>query len=155
MSQTLRERLVGTWKLVSLVGRPVDGSEPFYPMGDKLTGTIMYAPDGYMAVQIMRQDRPKFPSGDWLLGTDEEIKEAALGYFAYSGPFLIDEANMVLTHSLSVSLDPNWLGQVQRRAVRIEEDLLHLSTETPIESELSEGKATMYYLTWKRAEPNI
>ena len=122
-------------------------------MGDKLTGTIMYAPDGYMAVQIMRQDRPKFPSGDWLLGTDEEIKEAALGYFAYSGPFLIDEANMVLTHSLSVSLDPNWLGQVQRRAVRIEEDLLHLSTETPIESELSgKGYDVLPHLEARRAE---
>ena len=152
MSETLRERLVGTWKLVSYVESPVDGSESTYPMGDKLMGTIMYAPDGYMAVQFMNRDRPRFPSGDWFLGTDKEIKEAALGYFAYSGPFHVDEAQMVVMHSLFVSLDPNWLGQTQRRSVRIEEDVLYLSTETPIETE---GKATMYYLTWKRAEPNM
>jgi hypothetical protein len=48
-----------------------------------------------------------------------------------------------------VSLDPNWLGQTQTRVVKIEGDMLHLSTEKPLESE---GKETMYYLTWKRAE---
>ena len=76
MTKTLREQLVGTWKLVSYVERPVDGSEPTYPMGEKLEGIIIYAPDGYMSVQLMRPDRAKFASGDWFGGTDKEIKEA-------------------------------------------------------------------------------
>jgi hypothetical protein len=33
--------------------------------------------------------------------------------------------------------------------VRLEGDILELSTEKPLESE---GKATMYHLIWKRAE---
>ena len=149
MTKTLRDQLIGAWKLVSHVEKPVDGSEPVYPMGEKLEGIIIYAPDGYMSVHIMRPGRPKFASGDWLSGTDKEIKEAARGYFAYSGPFHIDEEKKTLTHSMFVSLDPNWLGQTQTRVVKIEGDMLHLSTEKPLESE---GKETMYYLTWKRAE---
>ena len=91
MTKTLREQLIGAWKLVSHVEKPVDGSEPVYPMGEKLEGIIIYAPDGYMSVQIMRPGRPKFASGDWFDSTDKEIKEAARGYFAYSGPVHTDE----------------------------------------------------------------
>ena len=92
----------------------------------------MYAREGYMSVQLMRPDRAKFASGDWSGGTDEEIKEAARGYFAYSGPFHIDEEKKILTHSMFVSLDPNWLGQTQTRVVKLEGDMLHLSTEKSV-----------------------
>ena len=152
MTRTLREQLIGVWKLVSYVERPVDGSDPAYPMGEKLEGLIIYAADGYMSVQLMRPDRPKFSRGDWSGGGEDEIKEAASGYFAYAGPFHIDEEKKILTHAVSLSLDPNWLDQAQRRVVRLEGDILELSTEKPLESE---GKATMYHLTWKRAEPRV
>src|SRR5271169_1670906 len=80
MAQGLREKLIGAWKLISYVEKPVDGSAPFYPMGEKPEGIIMYTPDGYMSAQLMRPGRPKFASGDWFSGTDEEIKEEAMGY---------------------------------------------------------------------------
>jgi hypothetical protein len=70
MAKTLREQLIGAWKLVSYVEKPVDGSDPIYPMGEKLEGTIMYTPDGYMSVQMMQPGRAKFASGDWLRGTE-------------------------------------------------------------------------------------
>src|SRR5947209_6998102 len=65
------------------VEKPVDGSAPFYPMGEEPEGIIMYTPDGYMSAQIMHPGRPKFASGDWFRGTEEEIKEEALGYIAF------------------------------------------------------------------------
>ena len=152
MTKTLREQLIGAWKLVSYVEKPVDGSNPACPMGEKLEGIIIYATDGYMSVQLMRPDRPQFSSGDRSSGTESEIKAAASGYFAYAGPFDIDEEKKILTHAMFLSLDPNWLGQVQTRVVRIEGDMLQLSTEEPLESA---GKETMYYLTWRRAEPRL
>ncbi len=152
MAKGLREQLIGAWKLLSYVEKPVDGSEPFYPMGKEPQGIIMYTPDGYMSAQLMDPDRPKFASGDWFRGTPEEIKEEALGYIAYSGPFHTDEEKQHLTHSMFVSLFPNWLGQTQPRIVKIEGDVLHLSSATPIDSG---GKKTMSYLSWKRAEPNV
>ena len=42
MSRTLREQLIGAWKLVSYVAEPMDGSEPFYPLGEKPNGIILY-----------------------------------------------------------------------------------------------------------------
>jgi hypothetical protein len=54
-------------------------------MGEEPQGIIMYTPDSYMSAQLMRPGRPQFVSGDWFRGSDEEIKEEALGYIAYSG----------------------------------------------------------------------
>lgn len=150
MAETLRERLIGAWKLVSYVEKPVDGSAPFYPMGEAPQGLILYTPDGYMSAQLMRPGRRPFSSGDWFRASDEEVREEALGYIAYSGRFQIDEAKQTLTHSMFVSLFPNWLGQTQPRVVRIKGDVLDLSSAVPI---LSGGKQTMSYLSWQRAEP--
>jgi hypothetical protein len=65
--------------LVSFVERPVDSSAPFYPMGEEPQGIIMYTPDGYISAQLMHPGRALFAAGDWFRGSDEEIKEEALG----------------------------------------------------------------------------
>ncbi|NEM99439.1 lipocalin-like domain-containing protein [Pontibacter burrus] len=147
MANTLRERLIGAWMLVSYIEKPVDSSDPFYPMSEKPMGIIMYTPDGYMSAQLMHPDRRSFASGDWFDGTDEEYKQEASTYIAYSGPFHVDEEKQSLTHSMFVSLFPNWTGQTQPRVVKIEGDLLHLSTATPI---VSNGKEVNSFLTWRR-----
>lgn len=151
MPQSLRERLIGAWKLVSYIEKPVDGSAPLHPLGEVPQGIIMYTPDGYMSAQLMRPERAQFASGDWFRASEEEVKQEALGYIAYSGPFHTDEDRQTLTHSMFVSLFPNWVGQTQPRVVRLEGDMLHLSSATPI---MSGGKKTMSYLSWRRAESN-
>jgi lipocalin-like protein len=148
MAGTLREQLLGAWKLVSYVAIPVDGAAPFYPMGEKPTGIILYTPDGYMSAQLMRSGRRGFASGDWFDGTAEEYREEASTYIAYSGPFQVDEEKKTLTHSMFVSLFPNWIGQTQPRVVRVENGILHLGTESPTRSC---GKMVMSQLTWRRA----
>jgi hypothetical protein len=148
MPEKLRDELIGAWKLVSLVERPVDGSAPDYPMGENPLGIIMYTHDGYMSAQLMRPDRRPFASGDWFDGTEEEYREEASTYIAYSGPFDVDEEKQTLTHSMFVSLFPNWTGQSQHRVVKIDGDVLHLSTESPIKSS---GRAVMAYMEWRRA----
>jgi hypothetical protein len=107
MPKTLREQLIGAWKLVSYVEQSLDGSAPIYPMGEAPQGIIMYTPDGYVSAQLMRPGRRNFASGDWFRGSLEEIEEEASGYIAYSGPFHTDEAKGTLTHSMFVSLFPN------------------------------------------------
>ena len=150
MVDRLRAQLIGAWKLVSYVEQPVDGSAGFHPLGEQPKGIIMYTPDGYMSAQLSKPDRPNFASGDWFAGTPEDYIQEASSYIAYSGPFHVDEANKTLTHSMFVSLFPNWTGQSQPRAVRIEGDVLHLGSVSPIQSS---GKEVMSRLTWRRAEP--
>jgi hypothetical protein len=148
MAAGLRDQLIGAWKLISYEERPVDGSPTFHPMGEKPMGIIMYTPDGFMSAQLMHPDRKPFVSGDWFKGTDEEYKQEAAGYIAYSGPFHVDEETKTLTHSMFVSLFPNWLGQTQPRVVKIAGDDLYLSTASPIHSG---GKTVNSYLHWRRA----
>ena len=85
MSAKLRDQLIGAWKLVSYVEKPVDGSAPFYPMSERPLGIIMYTPDGYMSAQLSKPDRPAFVSGDWFKGTDDDYKQEASTYIAYTG----------------------------------------------------------------------
>src|SRR5947209_18336000 len=150
MAAGLRDQLIGAWKLICHAERPVDGLPSFYPMSEKPMGIIMYTPDGFMSAQLMHPDRKPFASGDWFKGTDEEYKQEASTYIAYSGPFHVDEEKKTLTHSMFVSLFPDWTGQTQPRAVKIENDVLHLGSVSPIKSA---GKTVMSHLTWKRAEP--
>ena len=145
---TLKQRLVGAWRLQSYLDVPVDGSAPLHPMGTDAQGIIMYTPDGFMSAQLMISGRPDFASGDWFDGTDEEYRAEANDYIAYSGPYAVNEEEKSLTHTMDVSLFPNWEGQTQPRIVELKEDILRLSTAEPF---LSKGQLVNSYLTWRRA----
>lgn len=151
MAEGLRESLIGAWKLVSYQEIPVDGSEPFEPLGHEPRGIIMYTPDGYMSAQLARPNRPHFASGDWFAGSPEEYEGEATSYIAYTGPFHVDEDARTLSHSMFISLFPDWTGQTQPRVVSIEGDKLHLGTASPIRSG---GKTVNSVLRWRRAEPH-
>jgi hypothetical protein len=148
MAQGLREQLIGAWKLVSYEEKPVDGSASRFPMTEKPMGIILYTPDGYMSAQLMMPGRKPFASDDWFQGTANEYKREASTYFAYSGEFHVDEEARTLTHSMYVSLFPNWIGQTQPRVVKIEGDNLFLGSASPFESN---GRTVNSYLHWKRA----
>jgi hypothetical protein len=151
MAKGLRDQLIGAWKLVSYEEKPVDGSPSFHPMSEQPMGIIMYTPDGYMSAQLSKPDRKPFASGDWFNGTPEEYGREATTYIAYTGKFHVDEEAQKLTHSMFVSLFPNWIGQTQPRVVKIEGDYLYLHTASPIESG---GKKVNSFLKWKCAENN-
>jgi len=148
MAAGLRDQLIGAWKLISYEEQPVDGSPSFYPMSEKAMGIIMYTADGFMSAQFMEPDRKPFASGDWFKGTDEEYRQAASTYAAYAGPFHVDEERSIVTHSMFVSILPNWIGQSQPRAVRIDGDDLYLGSVAPFHLR---GRTVNARLHWKRA----
>jgi len=151
MAKGLREQLIGAWKLVSYEVRPVDGSPSFYPLSERPMGIILYTPDGYVSAQLSKPDRKPFASDDWFNGTHDEYIQGASTYFAYTGEFHIDEMAQTLTHSMFISLFPNWIGQTQPRAMKIEGDDLYISSVGPFETA---GKTVNSYLHWKRAPKN-
>jgi hypothetical protein len=110
-----RDEVLGAWELVSYTsGDDPDGSL-VHPLGPDATGLLIYTPDGYMSVQILRRDRPEFDRPDPEGGTTEQAATAASGYLAYSGPFEINQDAGVLHHEVAVSLLPNWLNRTQVR----------------------------------------
>ena len=144
---TLRDRLIGAWKLVDVVDEPEDGSPVRRPHGEEPTGLILYTADGHMSVQIMDRGHGQLASrdGSGLAATDHA--GAAPGYFAYAGRFDVDEHGTV-THSVSLSLFPGWIGSRQVRAAAFEGGALVLSSATPA---MQGGKLVTTRLTWERA----
>ena len=147
MFERLRDRLIGAWELIDVVEEPVDGSPARHPMGERPLGLILYTPDGYMSAQIMQRERAAV-SADWTDLTPEDYRQEAMTYFAYSGPYSVDEEKGLLQHSMTVSLFPGWVGQTQPRAVEIDGDVLHLSTPSPT---LSGAQLVMTHIRWRRA----
>ena len=150
-ADVLRQRLVGTWRLVSYVERDVESSEESHPMGERPLGLLIYAQDGFMSVQLSSANRLPFQGSDPYCGTPEEYTGAASRYIAYSGPFYIDVPNGSLIHEMQVSLFPNWLGQRQVRRFQIEGDLLRLATDRPMNFGGALKTAT---LVWRRVQSN-
>ncbi len=135
--------LIGTWRLVSWENRDADG-QISHPLGEDAVGYIMYSPDGYMSVAIMRPDRTKFAAGDLLSGSEAEKAHAAGTYVSYCGRYEFRGETVV--HQVELSLFPNWVGVAQERLVELKGDRLTLSTR-PI---LLGGMQRSAHLVWKR-----
>lgn len=144
----LREMLVGAWELVDVVEEPVDGSPPRRPHGDRPLGLILYTHDGYMSAQLMERERGHVDSCDWAHLTPEEYAEEARGYFAYAGPFEVDEERGTVAHSVAVSLFPGWVGGTQVRVAELDGERLVLRTAAPA---CSNGKLVVTCISWRRA----
>jgi len=142
----LRERLTGSWRLVSW-GILSEGVEVPVPMGKGATGILTYSPDGYMSVNIMAPNRPTFVSSDFMDGTAIEKAAAFETFIGYSGPYEVNEEESFVTHKLQTSSYPNWSDTFQKRFIDLTEDRLRL-TAPPV---LFDGKEVIGVLVWNRA----
>jgi hypothetical protein len=145
---SLRERLVGSWRLISYEVRDTDGELVGYPLGEEATGSLIYTADGLMSVQVMRPDRPRYQAGGIGDGTDAESAAAARGYVAYAGPYRV-EGDSVVVHEPEVSLFPNWVDATVVREVVLAEPRLELTTPKPLPFG---GQELTAVLLWERVE---
>jgi hypothetical protein len=151
MQKSLRERLIGAWRLVSYVEKDVDTGKENKPLGENPEGIIMYTHDGYMSAQLGSPGRTNFSGGDMYRGKVEEYAAEGSTYIAYTGPFYIDEQKQSLKHEMQISLFPNWKGQQQARLVEVNDKVLHLSTDVPMKFGGGNKTASLF---WERAAPN-
>jgi hypothetical protein len=142
----LREKILGTWRLVSYVEQDERGGPVTFPLGRDAAGLIMYTTDGYMSAQLMRSGRHDYDQADIGGGTIQQAAAAAEGYLAYSGPYDVDEAASIVHHRVAVSLLPNWLETVQIRHGSLKGNQLTLVSEIPLG-----GKVIRSTLVWARA----
>jgi hypothetical protein len=145
----LKDRLVGTWRLIAVESRLPDGTRN-YPYGHNPLGILMYDDHGNMAVQLMARGRPPFKSADLKGGTAQEAKEALDGAAVYFGTYETDEQTDTVCHHIKGSVFPNWIGTVQRRKATVEGNRLILSTG-PL---LMGGSESDVVLEWQRVAPS-
>jgi hypothetical protein len=140
----LAEKILGVWELQSWE-TVVDNRVVGYPLGERVSGFLVYHPTGFMSVNISAPNRVRLPGDDPFEGDPKLLALDAKGYLAYCGPFSIVSEDE-LFHHLKLCSFENWVGTDQHRIVQLNEDTLTLSTAP----RLLLGKQGIGRLTWKR-----
>ena len=133
--------IIGIWNLVKWTAVEEDG-RLFYPYGEDAAGQISYDQKGNMMVAIMRKERKRFASNNFLQGTVEEIVTAYNGFVAYCGTYDVDAVAHMVIHHITICSFPNWVGEDQIRYYDFQNGLLILKAP-------SIG-TTRHELTWQK-----
>jgi hypothetical protein len=137
------DRLIGTWKLVSVIAEDLATGEKRDAWGSNPSGYINYGPDGRMMVINTRSDRGK-PKG--TAPTREEAADLFQSVLAYGGRYSVN-GNEV-THHVDISWNEAWTGSDQVRLARFEGDRVHLSTR-PSPDPVN-GRMSVRTMVWEK-----
>ena len=137
--------LLGTWQLVSFEARDSKG-QLHYPLGERVSGLLVYDAGGNMAAHVMKNSRTLFAANDPDCGTDAEVRAAFESYASYFGTYTVDPARQTVTHHVRGAWYPNCIGSDQLRHFKFKGSRLVLSTSALTSS----GESLEYILTWER-----
>jgi hypothetical protein len=138
-----KDDMVGTWREQ---GREIVLADGTVKPDVLRASQIMYTADGYMCVVNAPKGRKRVEESvermDLDATTAEERAEAAVGVVAYAGQFEVvgDEVR----HILFTAINPNRVGDTQRRHVTLKGDDLTL-TAPP------DAKGNHFRIHWRRA----
>ena len=109
---SLKDQIIGTWKLDSRMLKKPDGSIVPYAGWEGAVGYISYDSAGFMSVQLMQLHRTKESGNN--------------SYAAYFGPYTVEEDTKTVTHHITGNINPDGVGANQPRQVVLEGDKLTL-----------------------------
>jgi ketosteroid isomerase-like protein len=143
--ESVRDRVIGTWQLVSAGAFRRDGSfEPYPEYGPNARGYLMYDRTGHMCVSLANPNHPHWVNAE--KPTDAEKVRSYDVFFAYCGTYEIREKEGRIIHRLEMGSWPHYVGTDQNRNFRLEGNRLILSAEeTP-----PNGEHRRYQITWQR-----
>jgi hypothetical protein len=142
--KSLKEQLVGTWTLVSVVNIRPDGTK-FDPTDGKALGLMMYDGNSNFSFLNIRSDIPKLASNNRQKGTTDEYKAVAEGVLSYFGRYSIDEAGKFLIQHVESSSFPNFNGADRKWSIAFSGEELTLASQVAAAGGSNE-------LKWKRVK---
>jgi hypothetical protein len=113
-----RERLIGTWKLLSFENEFQDGSQCRAVYGQNPTGYVFLTSEGRMMGIVTGEGRKPAK-------TDEERAALLRTMFAYSGMYRLEGDKWITT--VDVSWNPAWIGTEQVRFYKIDGNRLEVT----------------------------
>jgi hypothetical protein len=140
--KSLREQLVGTWKIVSVNNTRPDGSVKQI-FGPNPIGIAVFDERGNTVIVLMRSGRLKFDANNRDLGTAEEYKATVQGTHAYFGTYSVIEQEKTLVFHVEGNTFPNQEGIDTKRLISIDGDKFTWITPNPSVGGKSEA-------VWKR-----
>ena len=136
----VKSKIVGTWKLVSVMYEDQQTKELTPVLGNKPRGYQIATPEGRWLALVTAENRP-------VPKTDEERAQALRTMISYSGRYRI-EGDKVIT-KVEVAWNEAWVGGEQVRFVRFEGDKLHIESP-PMPHPNVGGKVVRVIVTWER-----
>lgn len=122
---TLRDALVGTWRLVAARQTLSDGSSrPDPQTGARGVGYIMYDATGHVCVVIANSDRPQWNAP--VSPSDAEVRNAFQGLVAYCGTYETNETERSVIHHIEADREPHVIGTDRKRRASVTRNRLLL-----------------------------
>ena len=136
-----RARIVGTWKLVSVVyeDRETKQQTPVY--GEHPRGYQIATPEGRWLALVTAEGRP-------VPQTDADRAQALRTMIAYTGRYRVEDGKVITR--VEAAWNEAWVGGEQTRFIRFEgDDLLHIESP-PMPHPNVNDKVVRVIVTWRR-----
>ena len=136
-----KDKIVGTWKLVSVVYEDAQNKELTPVLGEHPRGYQIATPEGRWLALVTADGRP-------VPKTDEDRAKALRTMIAYSGRYRIEDGKVIT--KVEVAWNEAWVGGEQVRYLRFEgDDLLHIESP-PMPHPNVNNKVVRVIVTWQR-----
>lgn len=136
--------LLGTWQLEAWTIGYEGREDVSFPFGEDPVGLLIYSQDDWMSASISRRVRSELPADTPFRRIDADLlAEAFRDYFHYAGRYRVSDNDV--THYVTQSLNPNFVGSEQLRHVEIDGDTLVLSGRDE-----ASGVTRFHQLVWHR-----
>jgi hypothetical protein len=113
--------------------------------GEHPKGVFIVDSKGRYSLQIFRESRVPFASGDKTKGTAEDYRQAVLGSSTHFGKVSIDRAKHQLDFDLEAGSFPNWDGKRQVRDYSFKDGVLSYAVPAS-----AYGGGVVAYSVWRR-----
>ena len=149
---SIKQQLVGSWKLISRQSRLDNGQLVADPgLGDRPSGILIYDSSGHMAAQLSREGRTiemlKEECAEITkVKTAPNTANTILGYDAYFGTYSVNEKEKVVTHHVESALWPGNQGKSINRSFDLKGDELTITVKTTNEQDQPVTRT----LVWQR-----
>jgi hypothetical protein len=136
----LRQKIVGSWKLVSVVYEDQESKARTPVYGEHPRGRQIATPDGLWIAVVTAEGRtiPK---------TDEERAQALKTMIAYTGRYRVEEGKVIT--KVDAAWNEAWVGGEQTRLVHFEGDRLFIESP-PMAHPNQNNKVVRVIVIWDR-----
>ena len=139
----LRQKIVGTWTLVSVVYEDQVTKELSPVLGEKPRGRQIATADGRWLALVTAENRP-------VPKTDEERARALQTMIAYTGRYRVEDGKVVT--KVEAAWNEAWVGGEQTRFIRFEGDRLFIESP-PMPQPNQNNKVVRVIVIWDREKP--
>ena len=136
----LKQKIVGSWKLVSVVYEDQETKARTPVLGEHPKGRQIATADGLWLALVTAEGRtvPK---------TDEERAQALRTMIAYTGRYRVEDGNVIT--KVDAAWNEAWVGGEQTRFIRFEGDRLFIESP-PMPHPNMFGKTVRVIVVWQR-----